>query len=80
VISLGESHDVVRHHLNSDMERIQTWIVSSRIRLNIQKSSIMWFSLKRASVAVCPPVLIYGDPLQEMETQRYLGIIFDNKL
>jgi len=50
------------------------------MRLNIQKSSVMWFSPKRASVAVCPTVLIDGNLLQEVETQRYLGIIFDNKL
>ena len=26
------------------------------------------------------PVLVNGSPLQEVETQKYLGIIFDNKL
>ena len=29
---------------------------------------------------VCTPVLVIGSPLQEVETQKYLGIIFDNKL
>ena len=42
------------------------------MRLNVQKSSVMWFSPKRASDVVCPPVLVNGSPLQEVETQ---GII-----
>ena len=29
---------------------------------------------------ICPSVLVNGSPLQEVETQKYLGIIFDNKL
>jgi len=32
---------------------------------------------KRSSVAVCPTVLIDDNPLQEVETQWYLDIIFD---
>jgi len=66
VICSGENHDVVRCHLNSDMERIQSWIANSRMRLKIQKSSVMWFSPKKASDVVCPPVLVDGNPLQEV--------------
>ena len=45
----GENYDVVRDHLNSDMERLHAWITGNRMRLNVQKSSVMWFSSKRAS-------------------------------
>ena len=46
VICSGKNY-VVRDNLNSDMDRIQAWIASSRMSiLNVQKSSVMWFSLK----------------------------------
>ena len=82
VICSGENYNVVRNNWNSNMERVQAWITSSRMRLTVtvQKSSVMWFSLKRASDVVCPPVLVNGSSLQEVETQKYLCIIFDNKL
>ena len=72
----------LRDNLNSDMERIQAWITTSRMSLNVQKSSDLctWFSLKQASDVVCPPVLVNGSLLQNMETQKYLHCIFDNKL
>ena len=62
------------------MERIQAWIASSRMRLNVQKSGVIWFSPKRPSDAVGPPILVNDSPLKEVETQKYLGIISDNKL
>ena len=40
----------------------------------------MWFCPKKASGSACPPVLVSGNPLQEVETQKYLGIIFEKEL
>ena len=50
------------------------------MRLNVQKSSVMWFSSKRASDVTCSPILIDDSPLHHVETQKYLGMIFDKKL
>ncbi len=41
MICSGENYNVFRDNLNSDMERIQAWIASSRMRLNVQKSGVM---------------------------------------
>ena len=40
----------------------------------------MWFCQKQASDSTCPPVFVNGSPLQEVETQKYLGIVFDKEL
>ena len=50
----------VKKRLNSDLQRIQSWVVSSRMRLNVKKSSIMWFSPKQASSVALPPILVDG--------------------
>ena len=49
------------------------------MKLNIAKSSLMWFKPKRG-VSAHPPVFIGGCQLQEVEEQKYLGVVFDNKL
>ena len=67
-----------RKKLNSDLQGLQTWITKSRMRLHVQKSSVMWFSPKKVSTSIS--ILVNGNPLQEVEAQKYLGIIFDNKL
>ena len=54
VICSGENYDVVRDHLNFDMERLHAWISGSRMRLNVEKSSVMWFSSKQVSDISCP--------------------------
>ena len=35
VVCSGENHDVVRQKLNSHLQRIQTWITHSKMRLNV---------------------------------------------
>ena len=40
---------------------------------------MMWFKSKRGGNAH-PPIFIGGHQLQEVEEQRYLGVVFDNKL
>ena len=48
--TISENYNVIRNNLNSDM--VQAWITSSRTRLNVQKSSVMWFSMKMMSSAL----------------------------
>ena len=62
------------------MQILHAWIIGSRMRLNVQISSVMWFSSKRASDVTCSPILIDGSLLHHVEMQKYLGIIFDKKL
>ena len=44
------------------------------------KSSLMWFKSKHGSGVPHPPIYIDGHLLQEVEEQKYLGILFDSKL
>ena len=50
------------------------------MRLNVTKSSLMWFKSKRGSGVPHPPIYIDGHLLQEVEEQKDLGISFDSKL
>ena len=80
LICLGDAHDEVQHQLEFDLGLLLSWINSSKMKLNIAKSSLMWFKSKQDASAN-PPIFIDGYQLQEAEEQKYLGVVFfDNKL
>ena len=49
------------------------------MNLNIQKSSVIWFSIK-PSTASFPPVMVNDVALSVVIKQKYLGMIFDSQL
>ena len=76
----GDTHNDVQWQLQHDLRSLHSWINSSKMRLNITKSSLMWFKSKQGCGVPHPPVFINGHLLQEVEEQKYLGIMFDSKL
>ena len=40
----------------------------------------MWFTPKSSRNISCPAVFVDGNQLQEVDHQKYLGIIFDKKV
>ena len=80
LICTGVNRDEVQQKLEHDLRLLLDWINSSKMKLNITKSNLMWFKPKRDPGMSPPPVLIDGQQLPEVEEQKYLGIIFDSKL
>ena len=79
LIYVGDNCAEVQWKLEHDLQLLLDWIDSSRMKLNITKSSIMWFKPKHGPGTSHSPVIIDGQPLQEVEEQKYLGILFDSK-
>ena len=50
------------------------------MRLNADKSSIMWFRPRSLSHLSPPDVTVDGVTLCRVATQKYLGVIFDDYL
>ena len=51
------------------------------MQVNVEKSSVMWFSVKSPkSSTVVPPILLDGTPLVNVTKQKYLGITIDSNL
>jgi len=50
------------------------------MKLNIEKSSAIWFQPCSLLHVSPPDVVIDGAPLCTVTTQKYLGVIFDNRL
>jgi len=70
----------VKKHLCHDLALLSDWLSSSRMKLNINKSSAMWFTPKSSTNISCPAVFVDGNQLQEVDHQNYLDIIFDKKV
>ena len=70
----GDCHDV-RRQISEDILS-----VSSKMRLNVSNSSVMWFTPKSFN-PVCFPSVSIGDMiLQQVTVQKYLGILIDKNL
>ena len=79
LISVGDTSDIVAKTLQDDLSMLSQWAIESKMQLNIKKSSIMWFSVKRSVVSM-PSIMVNNVPLSSVQKQKYLGITFDTKL
>ena len=50
------------------------------MKLNIAKSSVMWFRPKVSITEQIPAVYVGDIPLKPVSTQKYLGVVFDDQL
>ena len=64
--------------LTEDLTSLSQWIVASRIQVNVDKSSIMWFHCQRSKNKASFPTVYL--PLRQVDHYKYLGIFFDPQL
>ena len=62
--------------LQDDLNALSQWIVMSKMRLNLNKSSVMWFSIRPSAAAV--PHVMVGGSFSVVCKQKYLGVMFDS--
>ena len=67
--------------LSDDLSSLSSWITKSRMQVNVSKSSIMWFKIRKPKSTVSPPsVYLNGSPLPCVDHHKYLGVHFDPQL
>ena len=80
LICSGTDFAEVHRCITEDLHPLSAWLTQSKMKLNVAKSSVMWFGSK-VSVTEQTPVVYVGDiPLKPVSTQKYLGVVFDNQL
>ena len=81
IICTGNNYSDVQRQMCENLHLISNWITGSKMKLNVKKSSIMWYKPKSVNNDELPPVFsVDNDILQEVKNQKYLGVVFDNKL
>ena len=64
----------------SQLQLVNKWIVDSKMQLNMQKSSVMWFRGSSRKKVVFPDIVVNDIVLRQVDKQKYLGVMFDTRL
>ena len=72
VLIEGNNLDVIITSLNSELDRIKTWLKSNKLSLNVTKTHYMVFHHAR--------LFINNSIVTQVSCSKFLGIILDNKL
>lgn len=70
--------DAARRQLQECVSGLKRWANRWRMKASAVKSNIVTFTLK--SEPPQPPIIMYGQPIPEVDSVRYLGLTIDKKL
>ena len=80
LICSGSSVSDTAAVMTSQLQLVNKWIVDSKMKLNIQKSSVMWFRVSSRKKVVHPDIFVNDVVLRQVDKQKYLGVMFDTRL
>ena len=80
VIASSRKPTLLVSYLESYLNDLQRWLSEWRIAINVSKSSAMIFARAVRRFIQPRPVTLLGEPIQWVETTRYLGVILDKRL
>ena len=80
LICSGSSFGEVALCMNDQLVHLCGWITQSKMQLNCNKSSVMWFSMKPICTAALPTVSVNNTVLKIVSHHKYLGVVYDDKL
>ena len=75
----GNNLDVIMASLNSELARINTWLKSTKLSLNVTKTHYMVFHRARRKVSH-NKLFINNSVVTQVSCYKFFGIILDNKL
>ena len=76
----GATPGDVHQLLSEDLLCLTHWISRSKMCLNIEKSSVMWFRPRSLVNFPLENIVVDGTCLNTVKTQKYLGTPFDDSL
>jgi hypothetical protein len=62
------------------LKLLQRWLSEWRIAINASKSSAILFARAGRHFIQSRPITLFGEPIQWVETTRYLGVTLDKRL
>ena len=64
---------------NEDLSSAADWLAENKLSLNIKKTKFMYFDMAKSNTAL-PKLCIGTKRIKGVETQKFLGVVFDDKL
>jgi hypothetical protein len=74
VIATSRKPTLLVSYLDSYLNDIQRWLSEWRFAINVSKRSAIIFARAGRCFIQPRPVTLFGDPIQWVETTRYLGL------
>ena len=78
--SVIEAHPAAFIPIQNDISKIAEWSVDNYLTLNQSKCKYMILSRKRKPTEPSTPLLLDGQPLAQVTSFKYLGVILTNNL
>jgi hypothetical protein len=80
IISMSRKLTLLISYLASYLNDLQRWLSDWRITINVSKSTVIIFMHARRRFIQPRPVTLFGEPIQWVDTTRYLGVTLDTRL
>jgi hypothetical protein len=80
VIATSKKPNLLVSYLESYLRDLQRWLSEWRISINVSKSSAIIFARAGRRYNQPPPVTLFGEPIEWVDTTRYLGVTLDSRL
>ena len=81
IICSAPTKDDVASLMNSQLKLIDQWTSANKMTVNYSKSSVMWFRVSNRRLPHgYPPIMMDDVILSVVPKQKYLGLIFDERL
>jgi exonuclease III len=76
----GENLADCLEKMNEDLASLTKWLKFNKLKLNVSKTKYMIVTRRRVGAASHNALVIDNEPLEEVESIKYLGVQIDNKL
>jgi hypothetical protein len=73
IIATSRKPTLLVSYLESYLKNLQRWLSEWRIAINVSKSTAIIFARAGRRFIQPRPVTLFGEPIQWVETTRYLG-------
>jgi hypothetical protein len=80
LIATSRSPLLLVSYLETYLNRLELWLRDWRIAINVSKSTAVLFAKTTRCIQRPRPVQLFGEPIQWVDTARYLGVTLDTRL
>jgi hypothetical protein len=80
LIATSRSLLLLVSYLETYLNTLELWLRECRIAMNVSKSTVLHFAKTARCIQRPRPVQLFGEPIQWVDTARYLGATLDTRL
>ena len=77
--NFGTTNIEIEREINKEISKVNTWLLSNKLVLNVAKSKFMLF-FKHPKVVPTLKLLINGNPIEQVTNFNFLGITIDQNI